>query len=71
MPSNSFLSPQYINGIYIPSALLLGGVAIVKQEWLPYAVVLAIVLGSWKVFSNSKGIFLFLVFLDWEISLTS
>ncbi|MCJ1430107.1 NADH-cytochrome b5 reductase [Sticta canariensis] len=46
------LSPQYINGIYIPSALLMVGVGIVKKQWLPYAAVLALVLGSWKVYSN-------------------
>lgn len=48
----SYLSPQYINGIYIPSGLLLVGVAIVKVEWLPYAAVVALILGTWKVFNN-------------------
>ncbi len=48
----SFLSPQYINGVYIPSGLLLVGVAIVKREWLPFAVVLAVLLGAWKVYIN-------------------
>jgi hypothetical protein len=40
--------------VYIPSALLIVGVAIVKKEWLPYAAVLAAVLGGWKVYSNGK-----------------
>lgn len=48
------LAPQYIHGVYIPSALLVVGVAIVKKEWLPYAAIVAVVLGSWKVYSNSK-----------------
>ncbi|MCJ1464192.1 NADH-cytochrome b5 reductase [Pseudocyphellaria aurata] len=48
----SALSPQYINGIYIPSALLMVGVAIVKKDWLPYAAVVALILGSWKVYNN-------------------
>ncbi|MCJ1315287.1 NADH-cytochrome b5 reductase [Xylographa vitiligo] len=48
----SFLSPQYINGVYIPSGLLLVGCAIVKVEWLPYAVVLALALGTWKIYVN-------------------
>lgn len=52
--SHSFLSPQYIHGIYIPSGLLLVGIAIVKKEWLPYAVAVAIVLGSWKIYSNRQ-----------------
>lgn len=48
----SFLSPQYINGVYIPSGLLLVGVAIVKKEWLPYAAVVAVLLGAWKLYNN-------------------
>lgn len=48
----SWLSPQYINGVYIPSALLLVGTAIVKIEWLPFAAVLALALGGWKVYTN-------------------
>ncbi|MCJ1336841.1 NADH-cytochrome b5 reductase [Bachmanniomyces sp. S44760] len=48
----TYLSPQYINGIYIPSGLLLVGVGICKVEWLPYAALIAIVLGAWKVYNN-------------------
>lgn len=50
----SYLSPQYINGIYIPTSLLLVGVAIVKIEWIPYAAVVALVLGAWKVYNNRE-----------------
>lgn len=49
---SSPLAPQYIHGVYIPSALLIVGTAIIKQEWVPYAVAMAVVLGSWKVFIN-------------------
>ncbi|KAJ9659091.1 NADH-cytochrome b5 reductase [Coniosporium apollinis] len=48
----SYLAPQYINGVYIPSALLIVGCAIVKKEWLPFAVLLAAILGGWKVYNN-------------------
>lgn len=51
------LAPQYIHGVYIPSALLVVGVAIVKKEWLPYAALVAVVLGSWKVYINSTWSF--------------
>lgn len=44
--------PQYVHGIYIPSALLLVGTYIVKSDWLPYAVGLAVVLGGWKVYAS-------------------
>ncbi|MCJ1358646.1 MAG: NADH-cytochrome b5 reductase [Icmadophila ericetorum] len=50
-PSGS-LSPQYINGVYIPSGLLLVGVAICKIEWLPYAALVALLLGSYKFYQN-------------------
>jgi cytochrome-b5 reductase len=49
-------APQYIHGVYIPSALLLFGTYIVRSEWMPYAVGLAILLGSWKVYSSCRSI---------------
>ncbi|KAI9723310.1 MAG: NADH-cytochrome b5 reductase [Candelaria pacifica] len=48
----SLLSPQYVNGIYIPSFLLVVGCAIVKKEWLLYAAALAAVLGGYKMYSS-------------------
>jgi len=48
----SFLSPQYVHGVYIPSALLIVGTAIVKMEWVIYAVAMAALLGAWKVYNN-------------------
>ena len=53
--SPGFLSPQYLHGIYIPTGLLLLGCAIIKMEWLPYAIGLAIVLGAYKVYVNSAS----------------
>jgi len=52
---SNWASSENVNGIYIPSALIIVGTAIVKKEWLPYAAALAAVLSAWKVFSNSKG----------------
>lgn len=48
----SALSSQYIHGVYIPSALLIVGTAIVKKEWVIYAVAVAVLLGAWKVYNN-------------------
>ncbi|KAI9799942.1 MAG: NADH-cytochrome b5 reductase [Sarcosagium campestre] len=48
----SALAPQYIHGIYIPVGLLLVGTAIVKIEWLPYAAIVGVILGAWKVYNN-------------------
>ena len=56
---SSAFAPQYVNGVYIPAGLLIVGIAIVKREWLPYAVALAAVLGAWKVYSNGGILLLF------------
>jgi cytochrome-b5 reductase len=50
---SGYLAPEYVHGVYIPSALLVVGCAIVKKEWIPYAIALAAVLGGWKVYSNA------------------
>lgn len=55
MSESGLFATQYVQGVYIPSALLVVGTAIMKREWVPYAIVLAAVLGSWKVYSN--GVF--------------
>jgi len=52
---NEYLSKKYIDGIYIPSGLLIVGCLIVKREWVPYAVVLALALSGYKLYSNSKN----------------
>ncbi|KAJ9154911.1 NADH-cytochrome b5 reductase [Pleurostoma richardsiae] len=45
------LSRKYADGIYIPAGLLVLGTAIIRREWVPYAVLLAIALGSIKFFN--------------------
>ena len=46
------LSSQNINGVYIPSVLLLVGIAIIKLEWLPYAAIFASLVGGLKIFMS-------------------
>ncbi|KAK8055858.1 oxidoreductase FAD-binding domain-containing protein [Apiospora rasikravindrae] len=48
MSDESLVSSRNINGIYIPAGLLVFGTFIVKREWVPYAVLLALALGAWK-----------------------
>ena len=50
---NKYLSRSYIDGVYIPSGLLVVGCLIVKREWVPYAILLALALGGYKVWNNS------------------
>jgi len=50
--ANAYLSKEYINGVYIPSGMLIVGCLIVKQDWLPFAVIIALVLGGIKIFSG-------------------
>lgn len=54
--SSPYLSQSYINGVYIPSGLLVVGCLIVKREWLPYAIALALALGGYKVFGMSTDL---------------
>jgi cytochrome-b5 reductase len=49
---SKYLSRQYIDGVYIPSGLLIVGCLIVKREWLPFSVAIALILGGWKVYNS-------------------
>jgi cytochrome-b5 reductase len=53
--SDGALSKRYVDGIYIPSALLVVGCVIVKREWAPYAVAVALLLSGYKLWSSSKS----------------
>ncbi|KAI0902196.1 ferredoxin reductase-like protein [Annulohypoxylon nitens] len=46
----SWSSKPYVDGIYIPAGLLVIGTYIVKQEWTPFAALIAIALGALKYF---------------------
>ncbi|KAL4785418.1 NADH-cytochrome b5 reductase 1 [Aspergillus varians] len=50
---SSALSSENITGVYIPSALLVIGTFLVKQELVPLAVAVAAVLTGWKLISGS------------------
>lgn len=52
--STSLLASQFVNGVYIPSGLLLAGVGIVKPQWLPYAIAISLVLGAWRIYSAGR-----------------
>jgi cytochrome-b5 reductase len=54
MSEENYFSKKYVDGIYIPSGLLVVGCLIVKREWVPYAVLLAAVLGGYKFYASSK-----------------
>lgn len=48
-------SKKYVDGIYIPAGLLVVGVAIVKKEWLPYAVLVAVALSAIKFWRSRES----------------
>jgi len=52
---NPALSKENINTVYIPSALLIVGIAIVKMEWLPYAAIFAVLVGGYKIYSSTAS----------------
>jgi len=45
---SSWLARHYIDYVYIPGALLVVGTLIVKREWAPYSILLALVLGAYN-----------------------
>jgi cytochrome-b5 reductase len=49
---NPAFSQANINGVYIPSVLLIVGVAIIKREYVPYAVAIAALVGGYKIFAS-------------------
>jgi hypothetical protein len=51
MSEQNLRHPAYVNGIYIPCALLVFGIFIIKREWVSYAVAAALGLGGWKFLS--------------------
>ncbi len=53
----SWFARQYIDYVYVPGLLLVVGTAIVKREWVIYAIPLAIVLGAWNVWSFREFFF--------------
>lgn len=56
--SSPTLSKQNINGVYIPAVLLIIGVGIVKKEWIPFAAVLATLVGGLKIYTSTPSTFL-------------
>jgi cytochrome-b5 reductase len=56
------LSSENINGVYIPSALLIFGTFIVKKEFVPYAVALAAILAGLKLFTGGSSTCIFIFY---------
>lgn len=54
--SEPAFSKKMIDGIYIPAGLLVVGTVIVKREWTPFAVLLALILGAIKAYGMRKHI---------------
>ncbi|KAH6664330.1 nitrate reductase [Plectosphaerella plurivora] len=49
--SEPLSSRKYFDAVYIPVGLIIVGTIIVKREWTPYSIVLALALGGWKFLS--------------------
>ncbi|KAI9055640.1 hypothetical protein LZ554_000584 [Drepanopeziza brunnea f. sp. 'monogermtubi'] len=62
-------SQQNINGVFIPSGLLVFGTLIVKREWVPYAFILAALLSGFKLLnSQAKPVLKPTEFQDFELT---
>ena len=56
MASSPFLSENFIFGVYVPSAVIVFGVAVAASDYLPYALLAPLLLGTYQFFSGeSKG----------------
>lgn len=56
MADESLFARQYIDYVYVPGFLLIVGVAIVKAEWLIYAVPVALLFGAYNFYNFRKSI---------------
>jgi cytochrome-b5 reductase len=62
---NPLLARHLIDYVYVPAALLVVGTLVVKREWTPYSVALALAFGTWNFFQFRQYIsFLPLMFID-------
>jgi cytochrome-b5 reductase len=67
--SSSFLSKEFVQGVYLPSGLVVLGTAIVKREWLPLAILVAVALGGYKIWSSgTKAVLKPAVFQNYELT---
>lgn len=53
-PTGPF-APQYITFVYIPSAILIAGTALLNVAWTPYAVAVAAALGGYQFYANRQS----------------
>lgn len=44
-------SRKYFDAVYIPVGLIIVGTLIVKRDWAPYGVAVALAMGGWKFYS--------------------
>ena len=50
--SSGLLAPQYVNFVYIPSAILIAGAAMFRISLVPIAVAIAAALGGYQFYAN-------------------
>lgn len=48
------LSQQYVMNVYLPSAVLILGAALIKKELIGLAVAIAASLAGWQIYGNRK-----------------
>lgn len=53
---SGLLSPQYINFVYLPSAVLLLSAGAIDLRFLPVAAVISALLGTWQFYFNGEKI---------------
>jgi cytochrome-b5 reductase len=56
-PTGPF-APQYIQGVYAPSAILIVGAALVNKTLVPVAIAIAAALAGYQFFNNRECLIL-------------
>ena len=54
-PTGPF-APQYIQGVYAPSAILIVGAALVNKTLVPVAIAIAAALAGYQFFNNRESL---------------
>jgi cytochrome-b5 reductase len=47
---DSWLARHYIDYVYVPATLLVVGTLVVKRDWVPYSILVAVALGAYNFY---------------------
>ena len=54
--ASKLVSPDFVYGVYVPSAVMMLGVGIAAYDWLPYAIVFPLALGGYRFINGGPAV---------------